>query len=44
MIEKGTGERKNEGKLRYDLIHPVANRGLAQVLTSGAAKYAERNW
>lgn len=41
---KGQGQRKNEGKLRYDLIHPVANKGLVSVLTKGAEKYAERNW
>ena len=40
----GTGERKNEGKLRYDLIHPQAQEGLVQVLTLGAKKYAPRNW
>jgi uncharacterized HAD superfamily protein len=40
----GGGLRYNEGKLRYDLIHPDAQKGLAQVLTRGAQKYAERNW
>ncbi len=40
----GGGLRKNEGKLRYDLIHPTANKGLAEVLTLGSKKYAERNW
>lgn len=44
MSKDGQGERKNEGKLRYDLIHPVAIKGLAKVLTLGAEKYAERNW
>lgn len=38
------GLRYNKGKLRYDLIHPVAQEGLARVLTKGAEKYAERNW
>jgi len=41
---KGTGERKNEGKLRFDLFHPKAQEGLAKVLTAGAEKYAPRNW
>ncbi len=38
------GLRFNEGKLRYDLLHPVAEKGLVEVLTMGANKYAERNW
>lgn len=41
-MEKGL--RYNEGKLRYDLLHPVAQEGLAKVLTIGANKYAHRNW
>lgn len=36
--------RYNKGKLRYDLQHPIATRGLVEVLTSGAEKYEERNW
>ena len=36
--------RYNEGKLRYDLLHPAALKGITQVLTFGATKYAERNW
>lgn len=40
----GQGERKNEGKLRYDLVHPVAHEGMVKVLTVGSRKYAERNW
>jgi len=38
------GLRYNKGKLRYDLINPIAQRGLVAVLTKGASKYAERNW
>lgn len=44
VIADGKGERKNTGKLRYDLEHPVAREGLVRVLTKGAQKYAERNW
>lgn len=40
----GGGLRLNEGKTRYDLIHPKAIKGLANILTIGANKYAERNW
>jgi uncharacterized HAD superfamily protein len=43
-MEKGTGLRYNDGKLRYDLVHPKALKGLVSVLTMGATKYAERNW
>lgn len=42
--KKGGGLRLNEGKLRYDLLHPVAQEGIVRVLTKGAEKYAERNW
>jgi len=36
--------RKNVGKLRFDLITPEMDLALAEVLTMGAAKYADRNW
>ncbi len=36
--------RFNEGKLRYDLVHPKAHEGMVKVLTKGAEKYAPRNW
>lgn len=39
-----TGLRFNNGKLRYDLIHPQAQEGLVRVLTKGAEKYAPKNW
>lgn len=38
------GLRFDKGKLRMDLIPPEAIRGLAEVLTYGANKYADRNW
>ena len=40
----GSGVRFNEGKLRYDLLHPVAQQGLVEVLSFGATKYEARNW
>lgn len=42
MSEQGL--RYNTGKLRYDLLHPVAQKGIAEVLTFGANKYEDRNW
>lgn len=42
--EKGTALRFNEGKLRYDLVHPWAHEQMVNVLTKGSIKYAERNW
>jgi hypothetical protein len=42
--EKKGGLRYNQGKLRFDLEHPIAREGLVKVLTKGAEKYAERNW
>lgn len=38
------GLRYNEGKVRYDLLHPFAKEQLAKVFTMGAKKYAENNW
>lgn len=42
--KKGQGLRYNEEKLRYDLIQQDALRGMVEVLSAGAKKYAERNW
>lgn len=38
------GLRYNKGKRRYDLLPPDAMAMLADLLTKGAEKYAERNW
>lgn len=38
------GLRYNNGKLRYDLLHPVAQKGIVEVLSFGASKYEPRNW
>lgn len=40
----GQGIRKNDGKIRHDLITAFAQEQLAKVLTFGANKYEERNW
>lgn len=42
--EIGKGKRYNQGKLRYDLISPIALEELAKVMTNGAEKYGEHNW
>jgi len=41
---KGGGLRFNQGKLRYDLVHPKAHEDMVDVLTYGATKYYDRNW
>lgn len=38
------GKRYDTGKLRYDLIHPKALKGMVEILTFGAEKYDDRNW
>lgn len=38
------GVKYDDTKLRFDLLSPAANAGLAAVLTYGATKYAARNW
>jgi hypothetical protein len=43
-VSETGGERRNVGKLRFELIPPSWGRALAAVLTKGAAKYADRNW
>jgi hypothetical protein len=38
------GPKYDQGKLRYDLIPPIATKALAEVLTYGADKYAPNSW
>lgn len=38
------GLRFNSGKVRWDLIDPVAVEGVAKVLGFGAEKYTAENW
>lgn len=40
----GGGVKFDSGKLRYDLVNPLALRGMVDILTFGAQKYAARNW
>lgn len=39
-----TGEKKDEGKPRWELLPYDAVEGIVSVLTDGAAKYDARNW
>lgn len=39
-----TGEKKDEGKPRWELFPYDAAEGAVVILTSGAIKYAARNW
>jgi dATP/dGTP diphosphohydrolase, N-terminal len=38
------GDRYNKGKLPYDLVPPIVEEALAQILLFGANKYSARNW
>jgi hypothetical protein len=38
------GTKKDDGKLRWDLVPYDAIEGLVKVLTFGAVKYEDRNW
>lgn len=40
----GEGERRNDGKVRHDLLEPFAINELAKVFTVGAGKYSPNNW
>lgn len=38
------GTKHDDGKLRWDLLMLRAVRGVVEILTYGAVKYADRNW
>jgi hypothetical protein len=44
MTEPKRGLRYNSGKRRWDLLPPDSLAVVADVLTIGSRKYAERNW
>ena len=44
LSEPTAGVKHDSGKLRMDLVPPEAIKAMADVLTSGAAKYGDRNW
>jgi hypothetical protein len=41
---EGQGLRYDQGKVRYDLVSPIALHYVALVWTMGTYKYAPRNW
>lgn len=44
VLEQEEGMHKDEGKLRVDLVPLEAIYAIAEVMTFGCKKYAERNW
>lgn len=44
IAPSGAVRDARNGKGRYDLIHPLALRMLAERMEEGAAHYGERNW
>lgn len=38
------GIKKDSGKVRMELLSPIALKRTARVLTFGASKYADHNW
>lgn len=39
-----SGEKKDEGKARFELLPYDVLAAVARILTAGAKKYADRNW
>jgi len=39
-----SGEKKDEGKARFELLPYEVIAAVARILTAGAKKYADRNW
>lgn len=44
VVDESIGMKFDTGKLRYSLVPHIAFRGLAEVLTFGADKYAPNSW
>lgn len=43
-FETGAVRGSQKGKLRFDLLSPIAQERLVLVLTDGANRYGDRNW
>lgn len=39
-----TGEKHDQGKLRFDLLNPEWLEGITEVITYGASKYGDHNY
>lgn len=44
QIELATGVKHDSGKVRMDLLSPIALEEIAKVMTYGAKKYGDHNW
>lgn len=44
QIEVSTGVKHDSGKVRMELLSPVALEEMARVMTLGAKKYGDNNW
>lgn len=44
QIELQTGVKHDSGKIRMDLLSPIALEEIAKVMTFGAKKYGDNNW
>ena|ERR1700682_4855695 len=44
QIELATGVKHDSGKVRMDLLSPIALEEIAKVMTYGAKKYGDNNW
>lgn len=43
-MTKEEGTKKDQGKVRIDLVPPEIVFAIAEILTFGAMKYSDRNW
>ena len=43
-LQRGEGSRKNDNKVRFDLLETFAQLQKAQIFTKGMRKYAANNW
>ncbi len=44
QVDLDTGVKHDSGKVRMDLLSPIALEEIAKVMTFGAKKYGDNNW
>lgn len=44
QVELQSGVKHDSGKIRLDLLSPIALEEMAKVMTFGAKKYGDNNW